>query len=254
MVTKKISGDTSISKIDLFKILGNFDSETCSTRIVSKDEFTGKFSSLICGNGGSWCRRSAFETNYKAYTVKQNGQVTFLWDATTEEKASVRDEIAYYYSQNTTPSKKTNAITLIKIFGSSDINTDRPVRADIRAVIISQSCVACGRTDVICDHKNDLYNNPRVLNIHTQVLEDFQPLCNQCNLLKRQIAKKMRETGKRYGATNIACLAVWGIDFIVGSEIYDPSDPDAMVGTYWYDPVAFMKGLKLHVESKIGIL
>ena len=52
-----------------------------------------------------------------------------------------------------------------------------------------------------------------------QIKEDFQCLCNHCNLLKRQIARKTMETGKRYGATNIPSISVFGIDFQIGFAI-----------------------------------
>jgi hypothetical protein len=32
-----------------------------------------------------------------------------------------------------------------------------------------------------------------------------------------------------------------GIKFTKGDENYDSNDPDALVGTYWYDPIAFGK-------------
>ena len=84
----------------------------------------------------------------------------------------------------------------------------------------------------------------RVLDLKTQKLCDFQALCEHCNLQKRAVIKKTKETGKRYGATNIPSLKPHGIDFIVGDEKFDISDPDAMVGTYWYDPVYFNEQLK----------
>ena len=59
----------------------------------------------------------------------------------------------------------------------------------------------------------------------------------------------MRETGKRYGATNIPMLKVFGIDFIEGDETYDPKDINAMVGTFWYDPIEFMKKIKEKVTQ-----
>jgi hypothetical protein len=49
------------------------------------------------------------------------------------------------------------------------------------------------------------------------------------------------KSGKRYGATNIPSLSVFGVDFIQGDETFDINDPNAMVGTYWYDPIAFIK-------------
>ena len=59
-------------------------------------------------------------------------------------------------------------------------------------------------------------------------------------------------TGKRYGATQIPQIACFGIDFISGDDTFDPDDPDAMVGTYWYDPVEFMKQLKLSLIQPSG--
>ncbi len=138
---------------------------------------------------------------------------------------------------------RTNGINIFsKIFGK---NT--PTRDDIHDYHKSPDscCVVCGsKSDLRTDHKNDLYNDPRVLDTKTQTKEDFQCLCNHCNLQKRQILKKTMETGKRYGATNIPSLSVFGIDFIEGDETFDKNNVDAMVGTYWYDPVKFMDYLK----------
>ena len=53
--------------------------------------------------------------------------------------------------------------------------------------------------------------------------------------------------GKRWGATNIPSLKHWGIDFTQGGETYDPRDTDAMVGTYWYDPIQFHKDILILV-------
>ncbi len=55
--------------------------------------------------------------------------------------------------------------------------------------------------------------------------------------------KKTLETNKRYGATNIPMFKHFGIDFTKGNETFDKKNPKAMIGTYWYDPVDFMKKL-----------
>lgn len=128
------------------------------------------------------------------------------------------------------------------------IDSRRPIRDDVRKALQNRPCVVCGsRSDIVIDHKNDLYNDPRVLNAATQTIDDFQPLCNHCNLQKRQVSVEMRKTGKRYPATNIPSIAVFGVDFIFGDETYDPQDPNATMGSYWHDPVAFLEvvhGLK----------
>jgi 5-methylcytosine-specific restriction endonuclease McrA len=148
--------------------------------------------------------------------------------------------------------RKTGKILAIKMNGYSDIeiSIDRPIKKSIKKHYKKQPCCACGSTSSLeCDHKNDLYNDERVLNTKTQTLDDFQSLCAHCNSQKRQVNKKMRETGKRYGATNIPMLKVFGIDFIEGDETYDPKDINAMVGTFWYDPIEFMKKIKEKVTQ-----
>ena len=79
--------------------------------------------------------------------------------------------------------------------------------------------------------------------METQTKEDFQSLCNKCNLIKRQVSKDTIKTKKRYGATNIPLLKVFDIDFIEGDETFNPDDINAMKGTFWYDPIAFTDGI-----------
>ncbi len=147
--------------------------------------------------------------------------------------------------KNDNPSGKIEAIRTAGINQEKVLEQNRPIRDDIHKYHKATGCVVCGSlSDLVTDHKNDLYNDPRVLNMKTQTKEDFQCLCNHCNLQKRQIAKKTLETGKRYGATNIPSLAIFGIDFIEGDETFDKNNVDAMIGTYWYDPVKFMDYIK----------
>lgn len=124
-----------------------------------------------------------------------------------------------------------------KLYGST-----RPIRPDIATHHKKMGCVVCGSgSDLVTDHKNDLYNDPRVLSSHTQTLDDFQCLCNHCNLVKREVAVATRRTGKRYGATQIPSMNIFGIDFVAGDETFDPLDINAMTGTFWHDPVEFKK-------------
>ena len=236
---------SNISNKKLFLKLSGFDEKKPDDfKIVSIDQFTGEFSRLILGNGGSWCRMSAW-SSHKVATMKKNGNINYLWDALDEEKKSIENAFSNF------PKDKGSNIQYIGIFGLLNKKTTRPIRNDIKRYWINFSCCACGRnTDLICDHKNDLYNDPRVLQTKTQTKEDFQSLCNQCNLLKRQVSKNTKKTKKRYGATNIQMLKVFGIDFIHGNETYDPDNVDAMKGTYWYDPIAFMGGVYEKMKNK----
>ena len=143
---------------------------------------------------------------------------------------------------------KTGTITHLKLSGFNpdvEVNTTRPIRDEIHAYHKSMGCVVCGsHSSLVTDHKNDLYNDQRVLNAETQTIDDFQCLCTHCNLQKREVAVKTKASGKRYKATNIPQLAVFGIDFIEGDEFLDFKNPNAMVGTFWHDPLAFMNYIK----------
>ena len=146
--------------------------------------------------------------------------------------------------------KSTGKLEEIRTVGFNTEKTDtRPIGKKIRDFYRNSCCVVCGTQEIIIDHKNDLYNDPRVLNVETQTVEDFQPLCNACNLRKRQVCKKSKELGKRHRATSIPMLKIFGVDFIEGDETLDLENPNAMVGTYWYDPVRFMEHIKKKLEK-----
>jgi len=157
-----------------------------------------------------------------------------------------------FYRRNDKPSGEIIAIQTTGFNKHILLGQSRPIRSDIHRYHKQTigSCVVCGsKSELVTDHKNDLYNDPRVLNTATQTKEDFQCLCNHCNLLKRQISKKTLETGKRYSALNIPTMSIFGVDFIEGTEEFNRNDINAMVGTYWYDPVAFNKSIQKTILS-----
>lgn len=120
---------------------------------------------------------------------------------------------------------------------------DRPIRDDIHKLCKAKKCVFCGSSADVTDHKNDLYNDPRVLDAKTQVLEDFQPVCTHCNLLKRQKARDRKSSEDRQSAQDVPQIAALfpGLHFTAGNGYYyDEQDPNALLGTYWYDPIAFI--------------
>jgi hypothetical protein len=142
--------------------------------------------------------------------------------------------------------KKTSAIVGYMIHGYNlDPASDHPIRPDIKKHFRGQSCVFCGLKGTCVDHKNGLYNDPQVLSKNTQVIAHFQSTCNTCNIIKRGIEHNTQQSGRRFAATRIPSMAPFGIDFVTGDESFDPKDPDALVGSYYYDPVAFSKGVLL---------
>lgn len=213
-------------------------------RWVNTNEFIGEYACLAFNNGGTWTRKENIGKYWKIITVKENGTFRYPgWTPSTEEKHEINSDFYNHF----TPSKRGNRIQYIKIHGPNENNIQRTINSRIKNYFIENNmmkCVVCGScSDLQYDHKNDLYNDPRVLNVNTQEVDDFQILCRHCNDQKRNCMVKTRNTGKRYGATRIPQLAYHGIDFIEGDETFDVNDINAMKGTYWYDPVEFMKFL-----------
>ena len=236
-----------LSKIDLFLKLGNFNENNNTTCFVNKDEFIDEYATLSFNNGGNWCRNSSLKKKmYKLATMKTNGKINYLWDATDEEKQSVEAD----FKANCKIIKGNSQVYYFKIFGiKNEESGGHPISKDILEYYKKIPCVNCGsKAELQCDHKNGLYNDPRVLDIKTQTKDDFQSLCRHCNCQKRQIEKKTRETSKRYGATNIPSLAIFNIDFIEGDDTVNLKDINALKGTYWYDPIEFMKHIKISIS------
>lgn len=179
--------------------------------------------------------------------IEKNNELKWGNNGVTRQGLFHKDDryVWEFKRKNDKPSGKIEAIRTNGINKEKILGKFRPIRDDIHKYHKSIGCVVCGSSsDLVTDHKNDLYNDSRVLDVKTQNISDFQCLCNHCNLQKRQIAKKTLETGKRYGATNIPMLSVYGVDFIEGDETFDKDDVNAMVGTFWYDPVRFLDYLK----------
>jgi len=155
--------------------------------------------------------------------------------ATISETQATTDE-------NPTKTKKSGKMIIGVFFHSKKtVNTTRTIRPDILKHYKNKRCVVCATKATVCDHKNDLYNDPRVLNPETQTLDDFQPLCNHCNLQKRQVCVEERNTGRLYSAKNIPQFQEYRFEFEWEQKPFNLDDPDCKKGTYWYDPVEFNK-------------
>lgn len=150
---------------------------------------------------------------------------------------------------------KNKGIIGIFVFSKRNNIITRPINKTIYKEIIKNNCIICGsNTDIICDHKNDLYNDIRVLDIKTQLIEDFQPLCNHCNLQKRQISKNEERDNKIYSAKNIKRYKEYLFDFPWEKKIYDKNDINCKKDTYWYDPIEFENKIYKYLLYTIPII
>jgi len=219
--------------------------ESSMSCFIDTDQFKDKYASLAFGNGGSWCRLDGtFGKKNKIITIKANGicVISQFWKPTESEQIQIDSKIVEIKRKEMTGNK----IVTIGYFGQVDNAQigSRSISENIKKFFKDHVCVHCGTsTNIEIDHKNGLMNDPRVMNTKTQKVDDFQPLCKHCNDVKRQTIKKMKETGIRHKASSIPILSGYGVDYIKGGETFDVTDSCTMIGTYWYDPILFMKTL-----------
>jgi len=170
-------------------------------------------------------------------------KVSRCWILTDEDKemiTSIHSSLQFISQKTGKVVKGGTTVYWFKFFGIGKIIIDKGISPAIRAEIRKFPCANCGtRNDIQCDHKNDLKNDPRVLDTATQTIEDFQSLCRHCNDVKRGVKAFTVRTGKRFGAKKIG----FPVDFTHGDDTLDLDNPYWYVGTYWGDCLAFKKKL-----------
>jgi len=87
-----------------------------------------------------------------------------------------------------------------------------------------------------------------------QKLSDFQPLCNHCNLQKRQVLKDEYKNNKIYSAKNIKKYSSFIIDFAWEKKVFDVKDVNTKKDTYWYDPVEFNNKIIMYISYILPIV
>jgi hypothetical protein len=201
-------------------------------KIIDRNEIA-KHPNIDWGNNGIGDRFARKLFNYTV--IKKSGEYKIYSD---NDESIDEKEINLFI---TTIDNTLRGIVGIKIHSLKTKNTSRPIREDIKEYYKIQACVVCGsNSNLICDHKNDLYDDTRVLDRKTQKLEDFQSLCTHCNLQKRQVCKKEKETKTIYQAKNIPMMSV-----------FNPPDVTKKEDSYWYDPVVYCKKIKETYDKQI---
>jgi hypothetical protein len=204
------------------------------TKILSTAEIKYKYTELYWGGNGVGDRWANKRFNYSVvYSKKQPN----LYSENDDDKIPV--EILNQFLQT----NKGAGIIGIFVHSIRTNSQQRPISKTIHKQITSLSCVVCGTRNTICDHKNDLYNDSRVLSLETQLISDFQPLCNHCNLQKRQICKTEEQTERLFSAKNIQQYAIYPFEFPWEKKVFDKNDINCKTSTYWFDPVEFNKNI-----------
>ena len=251
--------NVKVDKVSLVKELSNN-----YMKIISTDECVNHEVLNWVGNGlgDRWCGKLfcysvIYAKSHKLYNDKLDIAVI------DEEKINIFQK-EYIQNSEKKPVKKgrkKGGNKIIGIYVHYEISQEnakyeeRRIEEKISTKIKSSPCVNCGtHSELICDHKNDLYNNPRVLDTNTQTEDDFQCLCNRCNLLKRQVCKVEKKTNKLYSAKNIPKYKVFDFAFPWEMKHFDINDPDLKNDTYWYDPIEFNYKVYLYASITIPVI
>lgn len=249
------------------------------TKIVSTDEIQNNYPELYWGGNGLGDRFANKKYNYSSIKIIKKKAEPTLYSENVDDQ--IPEEIMNAFLEKN-KGIKSQGIIGIFVHSKKINNETRPIRKDIHTVITSLSCVQCGTHSTVCDHKNDLYNDPRVLNIKTQLLSDFQPLCNHCNLQKRQICKNEKKANKEnykgkieeeddddegqededkkvskgsmYSAKKIPMYKVFPFEFPWEKKAFNIEDIYCKNGTYWFDPVEFNNNIFRYSLYVIPIL
>ncbi|MFA5448977.1 MAG: restriction endonuclease [Clostridia bacterium] len=212
-----------MTKNKLFLELANPD-ENGVSRWVSIDEFTGKYGSLVFGNGADWARRDG--SLAKKYIIEFDKSITIG-----------------------------NRIDRVRLNGlNTNGSFNQQIRRDIRLHYRNKNCVMLGvngksaNVQIEIDHKEGRKMSESVSNLKTQKIQDFQPLCKAANDIKRQICKRCKATNRRWNAKNIKGNPY---SFYKGDEIWD--EELGCNGCYQYDPVAYRKESVKKIASEVTI-
>ena len=217
-----------------------FEKAICQLNInifMSIDDIINLNPELKLGNGGSWLRSgNALCKKYKMVTVKNNGEIRYLFDATDEEKTLIENEVSHLNFQ-----QNNNKIQFIRILTGKSIilKTRSNITPKLKKIVMDEynnKCIFCGSSNgngMNIDHKDDEYTNSN----QKLTNEDLQLLCQHCNTIKRSGSRDNRIDKE---------LPPF-LEPIRKLEKYFEYDPKYIQGgnknisRFWYDPKNWMQ-------------
>ena len=154
------------------------------SRVVSVEEFTGRYESLKFGNGGDWIRRDG--SLAKSFNIRRH------------------------------PAGR-GKITGVELQGYRKVVIQKPIPAWIRDEVTKEKCIVLATGNPQCDHKDGRLDDPRLSDTERLTLDDFQPMSSGANNAKRQHCAECRETGNRFNATRLG----YRVSEVRGDGIYN---------------------------------
>ena len=218
------------------------------TKIISTTEIKNNYKDLYWGGNGLGDRWANKKFNY---SVIYSNKKPLLYSENSDDNIPINIFNNFLENNN---NNNNNGIIGIYVHSKRIKNQYRTISKNIKKEITSLSCVICGTTSTICDHKNDLYNDMNVLDLKKQTINDFQPLCNHCNLQKREVCKIEKKLGRIYSAKNIQRYQIYLFEFPWEKKAFDINDSNCKKDTYWFDPIEFDKKIYYYSSYIIPII
>ncbi len=123
-------------------------------------------------------------------------------------------------------------LAYVRLVGNKQRHKTATIPATVRAHHSTKSCVHCGTgSNIQIDHKDG-----RKVHGATQNTNDFQPLCQHCNLVKRQACAECKQSNRRFDAKSLGYSKSW----LSGTRSYGTA---GCIGCYWHDPLEFKQSL-----------
>lgn len=172
--------------------------------------------------------------NGHKFSIMGNGSPFFNYDRGLGKK---------YDLEKDQPSKNEKMVRSLGWSSYSNTIKNHGIPDVVREHYKDSSCVFCGTSyNIVIDHK-DKTKKDRSKNVN-----DYQPVCNKCNALKRDICNRCTNSKKRYDAKPMG----YNTSYVEGTEKFSPSTVGCK-GCYKHDPVYFRSKLSFDI-NKIGKL
>ena len=130
-----------------------------------------------------------------------------------------------------------NAVYSIELVGHNNSKFKQTIPAEVRWAYKGRCCVRCSsRYDIQMDHKAGLKLKT------AKRVEDYQPLCRDCNDEKREWCKQCKRTGQRPDPREVLADTWWGncpVGWIKGNRKLNRSLANPCEGCFCYDFLAF---------------
>ena len=126
------------------------------------------------------------------------------------------------------------SVESVQLMGYNQEWFNPKISKEVRDYYKDAPCVMSGTlANIEIDHKDGRKEDNALHD--TQTVDDFQPLHKSMNIRKREVCTKCKDSGLRFDAKVLG--------FNISTSEGDLNYHGTCVGCFWYDPIAFRKGV-----------